>query len=76
MTYKYHSAKNGEPAWIESPKGGEIGDLYDIACELNTLLRAWNEKCIEADTLRQHLHVTQSILERDARAETQPKEAQ
>lgn len=65
MKYKYHSAKGSETAWIESPKGGEVGDLLDIACELNDLLDAWRKKCMEADTLRQHLKIAQQVIDGD-----------
>jgi hypothetical protein len=61
--YIYHSAKGSEPAWIESPDGGEVGDMLDITCELNDLLHAWKEKCIEADTLRQHLKIAQEVID-------------
>ena len=60
--YKYHSATKHETAWIESPNGGEVGDLMDITEELNLLLHSWKEKCIEADTMRQHYENAESLL--------------
>ncbi len=56
--YKYHSAKGSEAAWIESPRGGEVGDLMEITEELNLLQHHWIEKCMEADTLRQLLKIS------------------
>ena len=38
MKYKYHSETKDETAWIESPDGGEVGDLMDITDELNKRL--------------------------------------
>jgi hypothetical protein len=63
MKYKYHSETKDETAWIESPNGGEVGDLMDITEELNLLQRKWIEKCMEADTLRQHLKTAQDVID-------------
>lgn len=38
MTNKYRGIKEGEESWISKPNnGGDLGDVYDIADELNRL---------------------------------------